>query len=101
MSTSNNPQKIIIVGAGIAGLTLANYLQKLEIDYVLLEASDEIAADVGTSFGLLPWGLRVLDQIGCYEDVLGAAAPTKKTTMRRGDGEVIVCFDVWEEMKRR
>ncbi|KAH6649045.1 FAD binding domain protein [Truncatella angustata] len=62
--------KAIIVGGGVAGLTLANMLEKFDIDYVLLEAHGDIAPAVGASIGMLPNGLRILDQIGCYERVL-------------------------------
>ncbi|RGP64219.1 FAD binding domain [Fusarium sporotrichioides] len=61
--------KIIIAGGGIAGLTLANMLEKFDIDYVLLESHNEITPQVGASIGLLPNGLRILDQIGVYERI--------------------------------
>ncbi|KAH8771810.1 FAD binding domain protein [Diaporthe sp. PMI_573] len=61
--------KIIIAGGGIAGLTLAAILEKFDIDYVLLESHGNIAPEVGASIGLFPNGLRILDQIGCYEDI--------------------------------
>ncbi|KAK1675242.1 hypothetical protein BDP55DRAFT_715840 [Colletotrichum godetiae] len=59
--------KIVIVGGSVAGLALANMLEKFNIDYVVLEAYPEIAPQVGASIGLLPNGLRILDQLGCYE----------------------------------
>lgn len=37
--------------------------------YVLLEAYPEIAPQLGASIGLLPNGLRILDQLGCYESI--------------------------------
>lgn len=61
--------KIVIAGGGIAGLTLAAILEKFDIDYVLLEAHGDIAPEVGASIGLFPNGLRILDQIGCYEAI--------------------------------
>ncbi|KAK7706600.1 hypothetical protein SLS64_007431 [Diaporthe eres] len=61
--------KIIIAGGGIAGLTLAAILEKFDIDYVLLESYGDIAPEVGASIGLFPNGLRILDQIGCYEAI--------------------------------
>ncbi|KAJ0310237.1 hypothetical protein Brms1b_008831 [Colletotrichum noveboracense] len=42
-------------------------LEKFDIDYVVLEAYPDIAPQVGASIGLLPNGLRILDQLGCYE----------------------------------
>lgn len=62
------PFKVIIVGAGIAGLTLANALQKapVDIEYVILEAYGTIAPQLGAGIVLLPNGSRILDQLGVY-----------------------------------
>ncbi|KAK1856057.1 FAD binding domain protein [Colletotrichum chrysophilum] len=65
--------KIIIVGGSVAGLSLANMLEKFDIDYTILEAYSQIAPQVGASIGLLPNGLRILDQLGCYERLREAA----------------------------
>ncbi|KAF4811553.1 FAD-dependent monooxygenase andE [Colletotrichum siamense] len=65
--------KIIIVGGSVAGLSLANMLEKFDIDYMILEAYSLIAPQVGASIGLLPNGLRILDQLGCYERLREAA----------------------------
>ncbi|KAF4844031.1 FAD-dependent monooxygenase andE [Colletotrichum siamense] len=61
--------KVIIVGGSVAGLTLANILERLGVDFTLLEAYPEIAPQVGASIGLLPNGFRILDQIQCYEPI--------------------------------
>ncbi|RSL94782.1 hypothetical protein CEP52_012471 [Fusarium oligoseptatum] len=41
--------KVIIAGGGIAGLTLANTLEKFDLDYVVLECHSEISPAVGAS----------------------------------------------------
>ncbi len=56
--------QVIIVGGGVGGLTLANALEKAEVDYVLLESKDEVAPTVGASIAMAPNGSRVLDQLG-------------------------------------
>lgn len=61
--------KVIIAGGSVSGLTLANALEKFNIDYILLEAYPSIAPQVGASIGMLPNGFRILDQLGCYEPV--------------------------------
>ncbi len=68
--------KVIIAGAGIAGLGLAKMLEKTGIDYILLEANQEIAPQIGASIALHPNGLRLLDQLGCYEDIQQAWDPS-------------------------
>lgn len=73
---------VAIVGAGIAGLTLANFLEKLNIDFFLLEAKGEIAPPIGACFGWQPHGLRIFDQLGCCEQMLAVS-------------EVSTTFDLW------
>jgi 2-polyprenyl-6-methoxyphenol hydroxylase-like FAD-dependent oxidoreductase len=44
--------RVIIAGGGIAGLTLANALERAGINFVLLEGRSEIAPQVGASIGM-------------------------------------------------
>ncbi|PGH10931.1 hypothetical protein AJ79_05177 [Helicocarpus griseus UAMH5409] len=74
-TAQNIPSKVIIVGGGIGGLSLANMLQKHDIDFVVLEAYPDIAPQVGASIGFLPHGLRILDQLGIYKDILKLVKP--------------------------
>jgi len=59
--------KVIIVGGGVAGLTLANILERFGIEFIVLEAGLDPAPQEGASIGLMGHGLRILDQLGCYE----------------------------------
>ena len=93
--------KVIIVGGGIAGLTLANLLERLGIDYLLCEAHEQIAPDVGASIGLHPNGFRVLDQIGCYEKIMRLSAPADTIINRTEDGRVLYSCRIYDEIKRR
>jgi salicylate hydroxylase len=61
--------RVLIAGAGIGGSALALSLQKLGIDYVLLEQAPEFG-DVGAGIQLSPNGVRVLEMLG-----LGAVLP--------------------------
>lgn len=75
--------KIIIVGGSLSGLSLASMLEWFDIDYVVLEGHAKIAPQLGASLGLLPSGLRILDQLGCYEAIQETAGNTYyKTSMR-------------------
>ncbi|GKT62530.1 FAD binding domain protein [Colletotrichum tofieldiae] len=82
MATPEAKRQVIIVGGGITGLTLALMLQNLGIDYVLLEAYDTVTPNVGASIGLFPNGLRILDQLGCYKDILSKAQPVEEMICR-------------------
>lgn len=81
--------KIIIAGGSVSGLSLANMLEKFNIDYVLLEAYPQIAPQVGASIGLLSNGFRILDQFGCYEPIRDIAGDFYlKASIRGSDGRV-------------
>lgn len=69
--------KVLIVGGSIAGLTLANSLEAYGVPYELLEAQ-EIAPQLGVGIGIQPPGLRVLDQLGCYEKITKKSASMKQ-----------------------
>ncbi|KAK8067438.1 hypothetical protein PG996_006550 [Apiospora saccharicola] len=92
MSNRPSPQKppltVIIVGGGIAGLTLANALQHAPVDihYIVLEARDSLAPHLGAGIALVPNGSRVLDQLGVYADLEPGFDPIEDTGLvdRRG-----------------
>jgi len=96
--------RVVIVGGGIAGLSLAIMLEKFSIDYVLLESHDDIAPPLGASIAMMPNGLLILDQLGCYEDIRsicqGDAIKTAYT--RDVDGSVLSCTpDILEHLEMR
>jgi 2-polyprenyl-6-methoxyphenol hydroxylase-like FAD-dependent oxidoreductase len=91
MEAGNQQRKfrVLIVGGGIAGLTLANALQHAGIDYLLLEARSELAPQIGASIGLGPNGSRILDQLGCYDDIMELTEPIDFTGSHNDDGDYI------------
>ncbi|KIL87653.1 hypothetical protein FAVG1_09363 [Fusarium avenaceum] len=84
-----NSFKVVIAGASVAGLSLANMLQANDIDYVVLEAHHTIAPQVGASIGLLPHGCRILDQLGLYDKVMEIAPPIQTFNFRDAAGSVL------------
>ncbi|CAH0020271.1 unnamed protein product [Clonostachys rhizophaga] len=95
--------KIIIAGGGIHGLTLANMLEQLDIDYILLEARGHPTPAVGFGIGLFPNTLRILDQLGLYEGVKAIPqAWLGRTTLHDSDGtEIASVGDFAQHYKRR
>ena len=81
--------RVIISGGGIAGLSLANALQHAGIDYVLLESRTEIAPQVGASIGMMPNGSRILDQLGCYDEIVAMTEPMVQGSSHHENGEYI------------
>jgi 2-polyprenyl-6-methoxyphenol hydroxylase-like FAD-dependent oxidoreductase len=61
------PFRVIIVGGGITGLALANMLERYDIDFAILEKHEDLAPQLGAGYAMLPYGARILDQLGCYE----------------------------------
>ncbi|PNP78992.1 hypothetical protein FNYG_07654 [Fusarium nygamai] len=65
-------------------------LEKAGIRYILLESHDEIAPQVGASIGLQSGGLRILDQLGCADELMSLVdIPLNNTYIRYRDGSVI------------
>lgn len=61
--------KILIVGAGIAGLTLAALLKQRGLTPIIIEKSESLS-ESGYMLGLYPIGANVLRQLNCYEAYL-------------------------------
>ncbi|KAJ1324129.1 FAD dependent monooxygenase [Microdochium nivale] len=95
--------QVVIVGGGITGLTLALMLERLGVDYVLLEAYSSMTPDVGASIALAPNGLRILDQLGCYEDLERVSALMTTTCIRdaKHGGKRIMTREAGPELKAR
>ncbi|CAI7659374.1 unnamed protein product [Penicillium glandicola] len=82
--------RVIIVGGGVAGLTLASAFEKAGIDYVLLERRPAFNDAVGASIALTPNGARVLDQLGAWGKWLEIAQPLVRWGDRNSKGELIM-----------
>ncbi|KAE8138527.1 hypothetical protein BDV38DRAFT_281836 [Aspergillus pseudotamarii] len=84
--TYKDSVSVAIIGGGIAGMTLANILEQAGISYILWEAYHQVAPPAGASVGLMPNGLRVLDQIGILDEVEHYMVPHVDWEHRDGDG---------------
>jgi 2-polyprenyl-6-methoxyphenol hydroxylase-like FAD-dependent oxidoreductase len=80
---------VIIAGGGLAGLTLANALERAGIDYMLLEARAVIDPAVGASMGLMANGARILDQLDCFDDITKLTYGIKSSGNHSESGELI------------
>ncbi|KAF2208233.1 hypothetical protein CERZMDRAFT_114748 [Cercospora zeae-maydis SCOH1-5] len=82
--------KVIIVGGGIAGLTLANALAQTDgIEFILLEARSLLDPQVGASIGLGAQSLRIFDQFGAAQAVLDETVPMTYARGHYPDGKLI------------
>ncbi|KAL0573426.1 hypothetical protein V5O48_008520 [Marasmius crinis-equi] len=83
--------RVLIVGGSIAGLTLANILERVGIDFLLLESYREWAPDVGASIAMFPYGLRILDQLGCCTPIRDLVEDSfKDPALRNSEGKPLV-----------
>ncbi len=92
--------KVLIAGGSIAGLTLANILERLGIDYLVLEKYKKIAPAVGASIGIVANGFRILDQIGCHDaikDLLKDVGSFQTLTVRNERGQVLTSVKDFSE----
>ena len=95
---SSKDMKVIIAGGSISGLSLALMLERNGIDFLVLEAYRDVAPQVGASIGVLPNGLRILDQLDCYEQVIAQSEfPIEKVYFRDASGKPFWSFEDFNE----
>lgn len=82
--------RVIIVGGSVSGLTLAHALYHSNIDFVVLEAHDEIAPQVGASIVVFPNGARILDQLGLFDVISTLIEPLQKALTWTGEGKCML-----------
>jgi 2-polyprenyl-6-methoxyphenol hydroxylase-like FAD-dependent oxidoreductase len=93
--------KAIIVGGSVSGLTLALCFEKANVDYIILEAREQFAPQVGASVGLFPNGLRIMDQLGIAETIEQSIEPLMKGYLRSSDGKCFCRTKIFEQLVTR
>ncbi|KAI6087584.1 FAD binding domain protein [Hypoxylon rubiginosum] len=81
--------RVIVVGAGVAGLTASHCFQKSGIDHVVLERRSEIDPPEGASIAIYPHGARILQQIGCLDAAQEKCKPCVHFNSRWPDGKLL------------
>ncbi|KAI0889437.1 FAD/NAD(P)-binding domain-containing protein [Annulohypoxylon maeteangense] len=89
---ANENFKVIVVGGGPVGLTLAHSLAKAGIDYVILERRKSIAEDEGASLVLAPHGMRALAQFGLLDSLLKISVEMSDMRIVTGDNRPLKRF---------
>lgn len=85
----------------MTGLIAAPHLDRLGIDFVLLEAYADIAPEVGASLALYPNYQRVLDQLGVLEEARAESSELCRFTCRRLDGTVMFNHTVADQVRAK
>ncbi|GJJ71516.1 hypothetical protein EMPS_03866 [Entomortierella parvispora] len=89
---SNEPPKVLISGAGLAGLLLGNILEKAGIPYVILERAKEIKP-LGAVMALSPSIQPVFEQLGIFEELMKVSYPVLGIQFLNEDMSKIGEFD--------
>ena len=91
-STSPKPFRVIVIGAGIVGLSLSHALQLANIDHVVLEKHNKIVSLKGAALIIWPAVARIFDQFGILDRITKTTAPVDNSYKRWPDGSLI-CRD--------
>lgn len=87
-TATTKPFRVIIVGAGIVGLSLSHALQLAQIDHVVLEKYDRVKSLKGAALILWPNAERIFDQFGFLSKILESTTPVRTEHQRWPGGTI-------------
>ncbi|GJJ69964.1 hypothetical protein EMPS_02313 [Entomortierella parvispora] len=92
--------RVIIVGAGLAGLIMAIMLEKAGIDYHILEQASRLRP-LGTSISLHPVILDIVDQLGLLDEMVAMSKPLRGITVLSSKGRKVGRIDTRSKKQKR
>ncbi|MFI0366234.1 FAD-dependent monooxygenase [Actinomadura sp. 1N219] len=81
--------KVIVVGGGVAGAAGAIALRRIGAEVTVYEAYEDPAGQVGSFLSLASNGLRVLDELGCLEEVQRSGFDVARQRMWGSSGKLL------------
>lgn len=85
--------RVLVIGAGIAGLSLAGLLRLQGIDVTLIERSKDFE-HAGYGVGIYPVALPVFEALGLLSDFMKVAIPYRSCALHDASGAVVDEFDM-------
>ena len=85
----STPRKVLVVGGGAAGTAATVLLRRAGIDVDLVEAKDDWNATAGSGITLQGNALRVLRELGVWEEVKASGFPFGSVGITAPDGTVL------------
>jgi len=82
--------RVIIIGGGPAGLSLAHACHLAGIDYALYDRRLSLAEPHGAAFAVQPQNARLLQQFGVLDAAVSLAPPMKTHRVLRVAGDTLV-----------
>ncbi|KAF9102637.1 hypothetical protein BGX27_010921 [Mortierella sp. AM989] len=91
MTTEKKP-KVLIVGAGIGGLTLAAILERASIPYEIFEKASALKP-LGSAIAIGPQVIPMLTQLGVIDQTIEKCVPIEKSITFSEDKELLIELD--------
>jgi 2-polyprenyl-6-methoxyphenol hydroxylase-like FAD-dependent oxidoreductase len=98
MVESSVDSHVVIVGAGIAGLTAAIALDKIGVSPIVIERASALT-EAGTALSLWPNALAALGRLGLREDISQVGLPAPAGEVRDSSGKML--FSINQERLTR
>ena len=98
MPKKGSQLKILIIGGGMSGLTLANLLEQQGMQFDIIERMEDWT-HAGYSLGLWPLGSRILKGLGLFEEFKKITTPLEEYYVFNKKGKKISYVNVREVLE--
>ena len=98
---SDRPFRVIVVGAGLVGLSLSHALQLANIEHVVLEKQPSVVSLHGAALMIYPGCARIFDQFGILGDIQKTISPITSECQRWPDGTVNIKGSILQTISKR